>query len=419
MNQLNHADQIHQTHEALNWLATEQSLMIALLEKWANMNTGSDNTSGINAFRQMIEQDFAILGGTAEVLPLPPRHLIDLQGTTVEAAAAAALRITKRREAPIQIFLGGHMDTVFSPSSPFQHTSRLNENTLQGPGVADMKGGLAILLKGLEAFERSPYASQIGWEIVLNPDEEIGSPSSDHLFIEAAHRNQLGLIFEPAYSDGAFVSARKGSANFVITAKGRASHAGRDFHVGKSAIYAIADAIQQIENLNHNPYETTVNVGFIQGGGPVNIVPDFALCRLNVRLSTQERFSFIRNELQNIVASCQKRDGIEMALIEQNSCPPKPFDEKTQALFKAYQTCAAELNIPFHLRESGGVCDGNRLAAQGLPTLDTAGAVGGNIHTEVEYVNLNSLTERAQLLTFFLIRLATGDLKKMGKDKIS
>lgn len=396
-----------QSHQALEWIVSQHSIMIALLEKWANMNTGSDNISGINAFRQVIEKDFAILGGTAEVLPLPPRHLINSQGVTVDVSAAAALRITKRREAPIQIFLGGHMDTVFSPSSPFQHTSRLNENTLQGPGVADMKGGLVILLKGLEAFERSPFASQIGWEILLNPDEEIGSLSSDHLFIEGAQRNHLGLIFEPAYSDGAFVSARKGSANFVITAKGQASHAGRDFHAGKSAIYALADAIQQIENLNDNTHKTTVNVGFIQGGGPVNIVPDFALCRLNVRLSSQERFSFIRHELESIIASCQKRDGIEMALIEQYSCPPKPFNEETQVLFKAYQTCAVELNIPFHLRESGGVCDGNRLAAQGLPTLDTAGAIGGNIHTEMEYVNLNSLTERAQLLTLFLIRLAT------------
>lgn len=406
-----------QIETALEWILSQHQTMIALVEKWANINTGSDNILGINALRQVLEQDFAILGGQAEVLSLPPRQTIDTQGTVIKTPAATALRIRKRREAPIQIFFGGHMDTVFSPSSPFQHTSRLDESTLRGPGVTDLKGGLAILLKGLEAFERSPYASQIGWEIVLNPDEEIGSPSSDHLFIEGAKRNHLGILVEPAYPDGAFVSARKGSANFTITAKGRASHAGRDFHTGKSAIYAIADAIQQAEDLNDNAHQITVNVGFVQGGGPVNIVPDFALCRLNVRTATQEQFALIRNKLQKIVSSCQERDGIQTTLIEQYTCPPKPFDPQTQSLFKAYETCAHELKIPFITRESGGVCDGNRLAAQGLPTLDTAGAIGGNIHTEEEYLNLNSLTERARLLMLFLIRLAVGDLKIL-KEKI-
>lgn len=397
---------------ALKWLLSQQQTMIALVEKWANVNTGSENLSGINVFREILQEDFAILGGKAEVISLSPRKIINAQGDIIEIPAASALRITKRQKAPIQVFLGGHMDTVFSLSHPFQHTSYPDQNILQGPGVADMKGGLAILLKGLEAFERSPYASQIGWEILLNPDEEIGSPSSDHLFVEGAHRNHLGILFEPAYSDGAFVSARKGSANFTMTAKGKASHAGRDFHAGKSAIYAIADAIQQAEDLNDNAHQTTVNVGFIQGGGPVNIVPDFALCRLNVRTATQEQFSFIQKELQRIATSCQERDGIEIALIEQYSCPPKPFNQKTQALFHAYHACADELNIPFHVRESGGVCDGNRLAAQGLPTLDTAGAVGGNIHTQEEYIEVNRLTERAHLFALFLIRLATGTIAK-------
>lgn len=403
------------TDQALDWIYTQRKTMISLVEKWVNINTGSDNTQGINAFRQLLQEDFAILGGDAQIIPLPPRKIVNAEGLIVETPSSPALRIMKRREAPHQIFLGGHMDTVFSQASPFQKAFYRNPTTLCGPGVSDLKGGLAIMLKGLEAFERSPFADSVGWEILFNPDEEIGSPSSDYLFVEGAKRNEIGLIFEPAYPDGAFVSARKGSANFLVTAKGRASHAGRDFHSGKSAIYAIADFIKGVESLNDNPHQTTINVGHIQGGGPVNIVPEFALCRFNIRTLTPDQYTHIKEELQKIISLCQQRDGIAMNLIEQYSCPPKPFNSKTQSLFAAYQECAVDLNIPFHCRESGGVCDGNRLSAAGLPTLDSAGAVGGNIHTEEEYLNLDSLTERARLLTLFLIKFAKGDLRTCSK----
>lgn len=392
----------------LAWIKSEHLNMVSLVEKWANINSGSNNIEGLCALCQILQEDFSILGGFAEVIPLPPRKQLSPQGFFTEVPAAPALRITKRPEAPVQIFFGGHMDTVFSPSSPFQQTTRVDANTLKGPGVADLKGGLAILLKGLEAFEKFPDAASIGWEIVLNPDEEIGSPSSDNLFIEGAKRNDFGIIFEPSYPDGAFVHKRKGSSNFAVIAKGYASHAGRDFHRGKSAIYAIADFITQIESLNDNFQGITVNVGEIRGGGPVNIVPDFALCRFNVRMTTSEQLSFIQNQLQKIIDLCHKRDGITLTLIQEYVCPPKQFDAKTEAFFKAYQGCAMELGLPFQLRESGGVCDGNRLASAGLPTLDTAGAVGGNMHTVEEYINLNSLVERAQLLALFLMKLSQG-----------
>lgn len=403
--------------QELEWINAQHSHMISLVERWANINTGSDNFEGITNFRKEIQSDFTVLGGEAEVIPLPSRKTINLQGASIESPVPAALRLMKRREAPIQLFFGGHMDTVFTLSSPFQKTSRLSNNTLRGPGVTDMKGGLAILLKGLEAFERSRFASSIGWEIVLNPDEEVGSVSSDHLFVEGAKRNDLGIIFEPAFSDGAFVHERKGSANYTIITRGRASHVGRDFHQGKNAIFAMSEIIKKLEALNDNPHHTTVNVGYIHGGGPVNIVPDFALCRLNIRMRSMEHLEAVQMKLADIVASCQQREGISATLHKDYSCPPKPFDSKTQSFFESYKLCAAELNIPFKCRESGGVCDGNRLSAAGLATLDSAGAIGGNIHTEEEYLNLDSLTERARLLTLFLIKLATGEIP-VAKEKM-
>ncbi len=390
----------------LQWIETQYEAMISLVEKWANINSNSDNLTGLATMLSTLKEDFNFLQGDSSVISLGPRYIIGKQSQGIKKPVGQVLSIRKRPKAPVQIFLGGHMDTVYSVSSPFQQTSRLNQNTLRGPGVTDMKGGLAIMLKSLETLERSPYASRVGWEIFINSDEEIGSPSSCHLLQQAAKKYHIGLIFEPSFADGSFVSGRKGSATYTIVARGKAAHAGRDFSAGRNAIDAIAYIIRELEELDRHQ-DTTINVGYIEGGGPVNIVPDLAICRLNIRAVSIEEMEVTQARMNQVIDQCRQRDGIQVEIIEEYSRPPKPFDVKTQALFQQYQSCAEQLGIPFHTRESGGVCDGNILSAAGLPTLDSVGAVGGGIHTEEEYLFLPSLVERTQLAAFFLLMLAT------------
>jgi glutamate carboxypeptidase len=270
-----------------------------------------------------------------------------------------------------------------------------------------MKGGLAVMLISLLALERSPYAENIGWQVLINPDEEVGSLSSAHLFEQAAKKCQVGLIFEPAFSDGAFVSGRKGSASYTVIARGKAAHSGRDFSQGRSAIYAIAHYMNILETMNHPESGFTVNVGFIEGGGPVNIVPDFALCKVNIRSSDPDKMKGFLQVLEDIAVQCRQRDGIQIEITQDTLRLPKPFDEKTQKLFKDFEACAKNLHIPFQLRESGGVCDGNILSAAGLPTIDSLGVVGGQIHTHDEFIHLPSLIQRAQLTTQYLLKLAS------------
>jgi glutamate carboxypeptidase len=399
----------------LDWILQQQELMIALVEEWAAINSGSTHARGIAAMIASLKDSFSSLGGSMSEISLKPLRSITLQGQK-EVHLGTALHIKKHPNAAIQVFLGGHLDTVFPPESPFQKTERKSNNTLHGPGVADMKGGLVILLKTLEAFERSPFAGAIGWEVLINPDEEIGSPGSTPLFGPIAKRNHLGLIFEPAFPDGALVSKRKGSANITVVAKGRSAHAGRDFFEGRNALTALARFLLRAELLTDKGKGITVNVGQMHGGHAANVVPDEALGILNLRTERAEDLTSTLQQLHDFAEEESGAEGLQLNLEIDSCTPPKLFDASHQLLFQAYRDCAKELDIPLLCRPSGGVCDGSRLQAEGLPNLDTLGAVGGHIHTTSEYIDTSSLVQRTLLSTLFLFRLAKGDFAVPPKE---
>lgn len=380
------------------------------LIRWVNQNSGSESLDNLRQMQTILQHDFATLQGQIEVIPLPPRHTVNSMGELLTQPTASALRIKKRATAPIQVFLGGHYDTVYSAASPFQKAEWLNPQTLRGPGTADMKGGLAIMLKALEAFETCPWAEQVGWEIVLNPDEEVGSMSSESLFSEGAQRANVGLIFEPAFPDGAFVSARKGSYNLTLVARGKAAHVGRDFFSGRNAITALARIIAKLDLLNDAEAGLILNIGHIEGGGPSNIVPNLATCKINFRTETSHQTQTIREELSQLIQEEHRKEGLAISAYPLAERQPKPFNDAAEKLFNNFKHCGNELGIDLSWRPTGGVCDGNILAGAGLPTIDTLGAVGGNIHTADEFILVDSLTERACLTNLFLMKLARGEI---------
>jgi glutamate carboxypeptidase len=390
----------------LEWIENYYPRSLKLVREWSNINSFTSNTEGLAEMARVLQRDFSPLGGEQTLIPLAPRKVLGSGGKTIEIPVGNALQIRKRPKAPIQVFLAGHMDTVYPPSSLFQRVEEINATTWKGPGVTDMKGGLVIMLTALSALENTPLADQIGWEVLINPDEEVGSVSSAYLFEQAAKRHQVGLIFEPAFSDGAFVSGRKGSATYTIIARGKAAHSGRDFSQGRSAIYALSQFMSELELTNHPESGFSVNVGFVEGGGPVNIVPDFALCKVNIRSTDSEKIQNFIHHLNRIADQCRKREGIQIEVHADTERLPKPFDKKTQILFNQFAECAGELKIAFQLRESGGVCDGNILSQSGLPTIDSLGVVGGQIHTHEEFIVLPSLVERAKLTLLFLLKQA-------------
>jgi glutamate carboxypeptidase len=394
----------------LDWIDAQATRMTSVVEEWAGISSASFDRDGLGRMTATLERALPTLGGLIEVHELPAAQIIDGNGRSSERALGKALRIVKRPEHPRRVFLGIHSDTVH-PADRSPRVERTDSGTLRGPGVADAKGGLAVLWVALEAFERSALADSFGWEVLINPDEELGSPGSASLLSEAARRSRLGLLFEPALPGGALASARKGSGNFTAIIRGRAAHAGRDFEIGRNAVIALADLALRLDRLSGTAPGLTVNVGRVEGGGAVNVVPDLAICRFNVRCETAADQLHAEHEIRraaNDVAS--SRNGITVELDGGFSAPPKPLDGTMQALLGEFAACGRELGFGLTWQATGGVCDGNRLAAEGLPTIDSLGPRGGGIHSFDEYVVLESLPERAKLTALFLLKLAAGEI---------
>lgn len=392
----------------------QQERMLKILHEWAAINSYSDHAEGLSLMLKTLSDAFEPLNGSITDIPVSPRTTILPTGIKKNLPSGKALSVIKRPNAPFRILLGGHMDTVYPP----QTASAIQQSghRLLGPGVADMKGGLVILLIALEAFENHPSAKNIGWEVLITPDEEIGSIGSKDLWKAAATRNHCALLFEPAFPDGALVSERRGSANWTLTVKGVAAHAGRDFQQGRNAIVAISQYIQQAHHLNSST-DATINIGSISGGGPVNIVPDTAMCRINARVKTQSTFEYINKVLEDF-AQAGSGNGIHMQLHLENYRPPKKLTQSTQVLIDTLETCAQQDGYGLIFRATGGVCDGNILAEAGLPVVDTLGVIGGELHTPQEYMEIPSLCVRTKLVLRFLLHIAnnpTAFLKQLNR----
>jgi glutamate carboxypeptidase len=385
--------------------------MRQLVTDWANINSGTHNLPGLARLASRLVTDFAVLGGDLKLLDVPPEESIDSRGYVIATPLGQAISIRKRPEAANRVFLGIHYDTVYGPDHAFQQVEAIDDDTLRGPGVVDAKGGLAIMLIALEALERSELAGRIGWEVLINPDEEIGSPGSAGLLAQAAARNRLGLVFEPAFPDGSLVSERKGSGNFSVVIRGKSAHAGRAFQEGRNAVVAAADFALAAHRLNGTIPEMTLNTGRIDGGGPVNVVPELAIVRLNARIAHTQDQPPIGSELRRIAAEVADRHEVSVQLHGGFLSPPKLLNDRTRELCRHIETCGSELGIPITWTRSGGVSDGNKLAAAGLPVIDTFGPRGGNLHSSEEYVSLSSLTERAKLGSLLLLKLAGGEIR--------
>jgi len=383
--------------------------MRSSLRDCCEINSGTGNLAGLARMSAALQPALQRLGGDIRQIELPPRTTIDSQGQPRQSPLGNAVSVSKRPGAPHRVFLAIHMDTIYGLDSPFQTVTETSANRWCGPGVADAKGGLVVMLTALAALERSDLTNQIGWEMLINPDEEIGSPGSAPLFAQAARRNHLGLVFEPALPDGNLVSSRKGSWSAALVVRGKSAHVGRDITAGRNAIQALAAAITAIANLQDLPRGIIVNVGKIEGGGPTNVVPDLAICRFNVRTDAIADYQMVADRLQQIVENLTA-DGISAELHWTSACPPKPMDDATARLFDAVADCGKDLGLNLSCRPTGGVCDGNRLAAAGLPTIDTMGVRGGDLHSSSEYVLLDSLVERASLSAMLLLKIAGGEI---------
>ena len=380
--------------------------MLDQVEAWAAVNTGSRNLAGLKAMAETLADAFSALPGELTLLEAAPVDAVDESGATVPIGHGRNLHLKVRPEAPLQLLLTGHMDTVFAADHPFQATSWLDEGVLGGPGVADMKGGIAVMLAALKAVEAGGVIS-FGYEVVLNSDEEVGSPGSAALIAEAAAGKRAALTYEPsALPDGTLAGARPGSGNFSFTVRGRSAHAGRNPEDGRNAIVAAADLALRLAQAREP--RLSINPARVDGGGPNNVVPDLAILRVNLRPATPEDEFRAKTLIEATVALVAAEHDVAIEIHGGFGRPPKPMTPQAEALFSLVKQAGADLGQSIGWKATGGVCDGNNIAACGVPVVDTMGVRGGKIHSADEYLIVDSLKERAALSALTILRLMEG-----------
>lgn len=338
--------------------------MVELVRKWAEINSYSLNLEGLKNMREALLEAFSPLAQETSVLENGLLHFRKV--------------IPNAR----RLVLIGHYDTVYPANFPIVHRDKF----LHGPGVADMKGGLVILHSALT------HLKDFSWDVLLNPDEEIGSKGSMPYMTKVTAGADFGFIFEPALPNGSLVSTRPATGLFTLTATGVEAHAGRNPEAGKSAIFALCELVYHLSFLHRPEDHSLFNVGTIQGGTAVNVVPGTATARINLRTKTDEQFSDSLEVIHEIIQEVSKRHGLEIAMEQTSYRPHKLLSARTKLLMKQFEQI---YNVPFE--PSRGACDSNDLSHTGVPFIDSLGPIGYDLHSKDERLLISSLQERLNL----------------------
>jgi glutamate carboxypeptidase len=286
----------------------------------------------------------------------------------------------------------GHLDTVWPVGSLDEIPFRIDGERATGPGVFDMKAGIAVAMAVLPSLAERPEPPPVG--LLLVPDEEIGTQASRGLVLETARRHRRVLVLEPSL-DGAVKLERKGTAVFRLRFRGRAAHAGLDPQDGVSALSELARCVPFLESLADPSRETTVTPTVARSGDRTNVVPETATLSVDARVWSKDE----AERLERAVRGYRPRDArVSVEVDAELDRPPLEATAESRALFEGARRIARELGHELGAARVGGASDGNLTAAAGVPTLDGLGPRGGGAHSRDEFVWVTDLPFRAALL---------------------
>jgi len=366
-----------QMKDLLNQLRDDLPHTLNLLEAMVNMDSPSDDKSLVDKFVRFAGSQFLSIGAAVEYVPV--EKFGDELVARFDGPSAERLLIL------------GHTDTVFPAGEAQKRPFRIENGRAMGPGVFDMKGGIVLILSALKALGGLSRPVTV----LLTSDEEMGSGSSRALIEREASRASAVLVLEPSLPGGALKTARKGVGHFTVKATGRAAHAGIDPSRGINAIQEIAHQILQLQRISDPERGTTVTVGLVQGGSRVNVVPAEAAVEVDVRITSMEEAARITEAIRALRphvpgATLHIRGGINR--------PPMERTTDIARLFDVARSIGKELGVEIQEGSTGGGSDGNFTAAMGVPTLDGLGPIGDGAHALEEFIEVESLPERAALL---------------------
>jgi glutamate carboxypeptidase len=310
------------------------------------------------------------------------------------------------------VLLVGHLDTVYPLGTVARRPFTVSDGRAYGPAVLDMKGGLAVMLFALRALAATRGVGNV--RVVLNSDEEPGSPTSRDRWAAWGADVDWAFVLEPALSDGSLVLRRKGVGIFRLEVAGRAAHAGAEPERGANAILALAHHLLAAAALADPAIGTTVNVGVVRGGALPYVVPAAAEALIDVRAPTRGEAERVLSGLRALERA-QPVPGTRLHVHGSFHRPPMEPVEGTEALAALVEACGREVGLAVRFASSGGASDGNNLAAAGVPTVDGMGPAGAGAHSEEEWVDIVSLVQKTQLLAIVLDRLWAGALPRRSR----
>ncbi|SCT49637.1 putative succinyl-diaminopimelate desuccinylase [Staphylococcus cohnii subsp. cohnii] len=329
------------------------------------------------------------------------RTYLDIDPETIEQQETGNHIYFTVGEGDEQILLSGHFDTVWGKGDlPL----KADGEVLYGPGVIDMKTGIVQYLWALRALKENSVSPNKKIVALFNGDHEgIASPTSRPYIEEEARRSVYGIVAEAATGEqGALKTFRKGIYRYTIQFHGKSSHAGNDHKTGESAVLEAAHFITQLEALTDYDSGTTVNVGQITGGTGINVRPDFAEIKVDVRMTNHEAGEVTDKAIHDIE---KHNDKIEIKINGGEVRPVMEKTKQTEALFQQAKSYAKDIGFELEQVAVGGGSDGSFISAQGTPTLDGLGGVGGGPHARNEHINTSKVVERTTLLATLLAKL--------------
>ena len=365
--------------------------LLPMLERWVRTNSFSGNVGGVNAVGELLISDLAL-----PELKLERKAGNDVGDHLVWRTPAWDARPDRR------VVLVGHHDTVFPPGT--FDVWQIEGDHLRGPGVYDMKGGLAIARTALAALSDAGVLGQIPLAMVSVGDEEIASNDSRPFLRQLARGAQAALVFEGGRAHDLIITRRKGTGRFNVRVQGKAAHSGNGHADGINAIWAAARFVDRVQRATDYERLTTVNVGVFHGGTSTNTVPAQAECALDFRFARTADGETVVAAVERAAAELQVETGARFDLDGGFRRAPLERTEASAALFRRYGACARAASLgDGECPLIGGGSDANTVSSVGVPAIDGLGARGSGFHTPDEYIEISSLPLRVEALVRFLV----------------
>ena len=361
--------------------------IVATIRELVEIESPSDNKAAVDEVAEAIAQKFSRLGGEVRF------HRAKDFGSH--------LQVNFGGKSAKPVLLLGHYDTVYPLGTLATMPSRVVNNKLTGPGVLDMKSGIALMLHALAGLQEWRSKEQDGGlprpvTVLLVSDEEVGSNSSRAITESLAKRASAVLVLEPSYGrQGAVKTARKGVGEYLVRVTGKASHAGLDFQKGVNAILELALQIEKISTFTDLKKGLTVNVGTVNGGSRTNVVPAGAAAQIDVRIARMNDAAGIDKKMRSLRPFNRK---CKIEITGGINRPPMERTAGVAALYAQAAAIARELGWKLEEAAVGGGSDGNFTASLGIPTLDGLGGVGDGAHAAHEHILISELPRRAALI---------------------